>query len=239
MACKTCKKKAEQDPHGSYRCPVPTCQSAGTTPRYLLSFKATYDTVEGHFFAYDDEAQQLVQKECESIFNPQNARDVLPVPLQKIVGKKFILYVDLTNQSCKTTKHREYQVKAVLQRPSAREVPQSTSLIQYEAQHEATTSTAIGSPSQQTDPLQIDATIQETPPPTLHTPQNTPMTTPPMLQTVEDTTKNDGKRSTQMRTDVRRRLIDPLNGDDESPEEEHQTDETQKEPPAQHVSSSE
>jgi hypothetical protein len=129
--------------------------------RYLLSFKATDNTAEGHFFAYDDEAQQLVQKECESIFNPQNARDVLPVPLQKIVGKKFILYVDLTNQSCKTTKHREYQVKAVLQRPSAREVPQTTSLIQYETQHEATTSIAIGSPSQQTDQLQIDATIQE------------------------------------------------------------------------------
>jgi hypothetical protein len=125
--------------------------------RYLLSFKAKDETAEGRFFAYDDEAQQMVQKECEAIFNPLNPRDVLPVPLQKIINKKYVLSVDLTNEACKTTKYREYLVKAVLEKPSVRDVAQNPLLIEHGTMEQGGTGTSTEPLAHQTDVLQIEA----------------------------------------------------------------------------------
>jgi hypothetical protein len=96
--------------------------------RYLLSFIGKDETGEARFFAYDDEAQRIVNKDCQAIVNPLHTRDGLPQALQNIINKKFVFSIDLTNDSCRGTKNRQYQVKAVLERPGRRTLTQSTSM---------------------------------------------------------------------------------------------------------------
>lgn len=96
--------------------------------RYLLSFTGKDEIGEARFFAYDDETQRIVQKDCEAIVNPLEARDGLPQALQNIINKKYIFSVDLTNDSCRSNKKRQYQIKAVLERPPRRAFAQTTSM---------------------------------------------------------------------------------------------------------------
>jgi hypothetical protein len=103
----------------------------------------------------------MVQKECEAIFNPLNPRDVLPVPLQKIINKKYVLAVDLTNEACKTTKYREYLVKAVLEKPSVRDVAQSPPLIEHGTMEQRGAGTSIEPLPDETELLQIELAIHE------------------------------------------------------------------------------
>ncbi|OQU83243.1 hypothetical protein SORBI_3005G095620, partial [Sorghum bicolor] len=99
MSCRACKKKAEQQINSTYKCP--RCQSTNTVPRYLLSFIGRDDTGDAKFFAYDDEASKMIQKDCDTLVNPLAPRDVLPRPLENIINKKFVLSVNLTDDSCK------------------------------------------------------------------------------------------------------------------------------------------
>lgn len=91
----------------------------------MLSFIGRDDTGDAKFFAYDDEASKMIQKDCDTLVNPLAPRDVLPRPLENIINKKFVLSVNLTDDSCKGNSCKQYQVKAVLQRPPRHSTAQS------------------------------------------------------------------------------------------------------------------
>ena len=42
--------------------------------RYLLSFMAKDSTDEARFFAFDDEATKMIQKDCQALINPLYAK---------------------------------------------------------------------------------------------------------------------------------------------------------------------
>lgn len=127
----------------------------------MISFTGRDETGEARFFAYDDEAYRMIQRDCEAVLNPLGPRDALPQPLQKIINTTFLLSVDLTNDSCKTTRYRQYQVKAVLERPPKQTLTQKVSVDQYDQQQRAGTSTAMESPEHQGEVLQIESETQQ------------------------------------------------------------------------------
>jgi len=136
--------------------------------RYLISFIGKDDTAEARFFAYDDEAQRLVQKNCQAVVNPLRARDGLPQAIQNIVGKTYVLSVDLTNESCKTSRNRQYQVKAVLERPSRRAPAKKNSLTHYDPVRSSNSDAVTDSPHSQNEVLQIEPAIQMVTNPYIH-----------------------------------------------------------------------
>ena len=72
--------------------------------RYLLSFIAKDNTDEARFFAYDDEATKIIQKECQALVNPLHIKEGLPQAMNNILNKTYVLSVDLTDESCKSMK---------------------------------------------------------------------------------------------------------------------------------------
>ncbi|CAD6251614.1 unnamed protein product [Miscanthus lutarioriparius] len=116
-----CKKKSNPQPAGGYKCTK--CHGSATTPRYLLSFVARDDTAEANFFAYDDIAKQIIQKECKYVLNPLNIAAGLPQALQSVITKRFIFSVALTEDSYTSKAKRQYLVKAILDRPGRRAAP--------------------------------------------------------------------------------------------------------------------
>lgn len=95
MSCKGCKKKkSDPQPGGGYKCPK--CQGTTTMPRYLLSFTANDDTAEASFYAYDDIARQMIQKESKATLNPLKMMASLPQQVNAIVSKKFVFSIGLT-----------------------------------------------------------------------------------------------------------------------------------------------
>nr|CAZ96018.1 conserved hypothetical protein [Saccharum hybrid cultivar] len=191
MACRPCKKKADQQIDGSYSCPK--CGGYNTAPRYLLHFIGKDDTSEASFLAYDDEAYQMIQKECEAVVNPLHKREGLPQQLQSIMNKTYILSVDLTDESCQTTKIREYQVKAVLERPSKRPSTHRTTAAYHDPQGPGSSTALIATPPSHSEVLQIEYPAQSTP--------------VPASQTDHDAPKDDRSRSTTKHSVARRRLL--------------------------------
>ncbi|CAD6270708.1 unnamed protein product [Miscanthus lutarioriparius] len=225
MSCKLCKKKVEQQPDGSYKCQK--CQGTATVPRYLISFTGRDETSEARFFAYDDEAYKMIQRDCESVMNPLAPRDALPQPLQKIINSTFLLSVDLTNDSCKSIKYKQYQVKAVLARPKQSETD-IISMSQYEEEKPTNASTDTDSPQHPSEVLLIELGTQQTP--------------VPALDTDKETCKDDDTRSSAVHPGAQRNLFghpDSTNKhDDVQNDEEDQTINDLKRLAAQDASSS-
>ncbi|XP_066363614.1 replication protein A 70 kDa DNA-binding subunit B-like [Miscanthus floridulus] len=161
MSCKPCKKRADQQLDGTYRCPK--CGGTTTVPRYLLSFIAKDNTDEARFFAYDDEATKIIQKECQALVNPLHIKEGLPQAMNNILNKTYVLSVDLTDESCKSMKKRQYQVKAVLDRPPKRPPLQVMATSQYHPPHTTSPTPIIESPEHSADLLLIEAAEQSTP----------------------------------------------------------------------------
>ena len=67
--------------------------------RYLLNFTTKDETGEASFFAYDEIAKLIVQKDRGLIINPLKLASGLPQPLQSIISKKFTFSVGLTEDS--------------------------------------------------------------------------------------------------------------------------------------------
>ena len=128
--------------------------------KYLISFTGRDETGEARFFAYDDEAYKMIQRDCESVMNPLAPRDALPQPLQKIINSTFLLSVDLTNDSCKSIKYKQYQVKAVLARPKQSETD-IISMSQYEEEKPTNASTDTDSPQHPSEVLLIESGTQQ------------------------------------------------------------------------------
>jgi hypothetical protein len=102
----------------------------------------------------------MIQKECEAVVNPLHKREALPQQLQSIMDKTYILSVDLTDESCQTTKIREYQVKAVLERPSKRPSTQRTTAAYHDLQRPASSTALIATPPSHSEVLQIEYPAQ-------------------------------------------------------------------------------
>ena len=128
--------------------------------RYLLSFMAKDSTDEARFFAFDDEATKMIQKDCQALINPLYAKDALPQALQNILNKKFILSVDLTNESCKSVKKRQYQVKTILERPAKHGSTQAISTSHYDPTQGTSSTPVIESPHRSSELLLIESTTQ-------------------------------------------------------------------------------
>lgn len=143
ISCVPCKKRAEQQPDHTYKCPkchgsnvvpryslIEYCTTCSCRPcalyamlihswlpchqcRYLLGFRARDDTGEARFFAYDEEAKLIIQKDCEAIVNP--------LALQRVylrhINKRYVFSIDHTDDSCRGHLRRQYLVKSVLERP--------------------------------------------------------------------------------------------------------------------------
>ena len=129
--------------------------------KYLISFTGRDETGEARFFAYDDEAYKMIQRDCESVMNPLAPRDALPQPLQKIINSTFLLSVDLTNDSCKSTKYKQYQVKAVLARPPKQSETDIISMSQYNEEKPTNASTNTDSPQHPSEVLLIESGTQQ------------------------------------------------------------------------------
>jgi len=128
--------------------------------RYLLSFIAKDDTDEARFFAYDDEASKIIQKDCQALVNPLHIKEGLPQAMNNILNKTYVLSVDLTDESCKSMKKRQYQVKAVLDRPPKRPPLQVMATSQYHPPHTTSPTPIIESPEHSADLLLIKAAAQ-------------------------------------------------------------------------------
>ncbi|XP_066396595.1 uncharacterized protein [Miscanthus floridulus] len=198
MSCKPCKKRADQQLDGTYRCPK--CGGTTTVPRYLLSFIAKDNTDEARFFAYDDEATKIIQKECQALVNPLHIKEGLPQAMNNILNKTYVLSVDLTDESCKSMKKRQYQVKAVLDRPPKRPPLQVMATSQYHPPHTTSPTPIIESPEHSADLLLIEAAEQSTP---AHD-----------SELEHEASKHDVDRSPTTRTDARKKLF----GDTDSTE---------------------
>ncbi|XP_066359594.1 uncharacterized protein [Miscanthus floridulus] len=90
MSCKRHKNKAIQQTDRTYRCPV--CNGSDTIPRYLLSFIGMDDTGEARFFAYDEEATQIIGRECQSIMNPLAQTSGIPQQLLEYSQQKICVF---------------------------------------------------------------------------------------------------------------------------------------------------
>ena len=88
--------------------------------RYLLNFTAKDETGEASFFAYDEIAKLIVQKDRGLIINPLKLASGLPQPLQSIISKKFTFSVGLTEDSFTTRARRQYLVNHILDRSDRR-----------------------------------------------------------------------------------------------------------------------
>ncbi|CAD6215410.1 unnamed protein product [Miscanthus lutarioriparius] len=163
MSCKPCKKRVDQQLDGTYRCPK--CGGTTTVPRYLLSFIAKDDTDEARFFAYDDEASKIIQKDCQALVNPLHIKEGLPQAMHNILNKTYVLSVDLTSGSCKSMKKRQYQVKAVLDKPPKQPSLQIMATSLYHPPHTTSSTPIIKSPEHSADLLLIEAAAQSTPAP--------------------------------------------------------------------------
>jgi len=93
--------------------------------------------------------------------NPLAPRDALPQPLQKIINSTFPLSVDLTNDSCKSTKYKQYQVKAILARPPKQSETDIISMSQYEEEKPTNASTDTDSPQHPSEVLLIELGTQQ------------------------------------------------------------------------------
>lgn len=197
MSCRPCKKRATRELDNIYRCPK--CQGSNVIPRYLLPFTAKDDTAESRFFAYDEEAKQIIQKDCDAIMNPLAVARGLPQPLQDIIGKKYVFSIDLTDDSCSTTASRQYLIKSILERPTRHNTalhspPSGTSLqlvstAPVNIPTASTSAATIESPQVQSEILHIESAAQSTPTPSMALDQS------PI--------KNDDNRSTRLPTDAR------------------------------------
>jgi len=87
-------------------------------------------------------------------------KDTLPQALQNILNKKFILSVDLTNESCKSVKKRQYQVKAILERPAKHGSTQAISTSHYDPTQGTSSTPVIESPHRSSELLLIESTTQ-------------------------------------------------------------------------------
>ncbi|EES17915.2 hypothetical protein SORBI_3009G086600 [Sorghum bicolor] len=114
MSCKGCKKKMDPQPGGGYQCPK--CHGTNSLPRYLFNFSAKDETGEANFFAYDETARIIIQKDCDLILNPLKLAMGLPQQLQAVIAKKFIFSINLTENSFTSKARRQYLVKHVLER---------------------------------------------------------------------------------------------------------------------------
>jgi len=113
------------------------------------------DTGEARFFAYDDEATQIIGTECQSIMNPLAQTSGIPQQLRNIVNRKYVFSIDLSNSTL-----RQYVVKAVLQRVSTRpdQPGSSTAMLQIES---GTAPQSLPASPQALDaPLSDNATLQ-------------------------------------------------------------------------------
>ena len=128
--------------------------------RYLLSFIAKDDTDEARFFAYDDEASKIIQKDCQALVKPLHIKEGLPQAMNNILNKTYVLSVDLTDESCKSIKKRQYQVKAVLDRPPKRPSLQIMATSPYHPPHTTSSTPIIKSPEHSADLLLIEAATQ-------------------------------------------------------------------------------
>lgn len=127
--------------------------------RYTLTFTGKDETGEARFFAYDDQSQQMIKTPCEAIMVSTRGRDGLPLAIENIIDKTFVFSVDLGKDACKGDKYRQYEVKAVLDRPRRRSANQ-TQLLGFPTSTDETTqpessAAAMTSPQHQSDLLQI------------------------------------------------------------------------------------
>lgn len=84
--------------------------------RYMLSFAAKDETGDGSFFAHDDIARQIVQRNCNAILNPLKLTSGPPQPLKAVRSKKFVLAVALTEESITSRAKRQYLINSILDR---------------------------------------------------------------------------------------------------------------------------
>lgn len=85
--------------------------------RYLLNFTATDETGEARFFAYDEVAKLIVQKDCDIVLNPLKLALGLPQPLQAVLNTRFLFSVSLTENSFSSRTRRQYLIKHILDKP--------------------------------------------------------------------------------------------------------------------------
>ena len=126
--------------------------------RYLLSFIAKDDTDEARFFAYDDEACKIIQKDCQALVNPLHIKG-LPQAMHNILNKTCVVSWSYQRIVQKYEK-RQYQVKAVLDRPPKRPSLQIMATSPYHPPHTTSSTPIIKSPEHSTDLLLIEAATQ-------------------------------------------------------------------------------